>query len=70
MKVIRESVTICMSPEDRDDMLDWLRLVHGHLEERFAALGEVETGTEDAKLMDAMGAMYRFAQRIQNATYA
>jgi len=71
MKAHRESFVIAMSPDERDALLATVWLVHGHLEDFFEDRGgDVENGTPEAKLMDAMGQLESFCRTIQNATYA
>jgi hypothetical protein len=70
MKALKESFTIAMSPDERDALLRHLWRTHGHLEGYFDQVGDVESGTEDAKLMDSMGRIYDFARALENATYA
>lgn len=70
MKALKESFTIAMSTDERDALLAHLWRTHGHLEDYFNQAGDVEGGTEDAKLMDSMGRIYDFARALEAATHA
>jgi hypothetical protein len=69
MKALRDSFTIAMSSDERDELLSDISAVYTHLEGYFEQAGDVESGTEDAKLMDAMHRLGRFAASIRNAPY-
>lgn len=71
MKLIKECVTLTMSPEDRDELRENLLTLHSHVEDYFMARDrDVETGTRDAKLMDAMHRVYDLCRLLDAGEYA
>lgn len=71
MKLIKECVTLTMSPQDRDALREHLLTVHSHVEGYFNARTEdVESGTPDAKLMDAMHRIYDLCRLLDAGEYA
>lgn len=70
MQTYNECFAVVMSPDERNDLADNIAVIWGHLEGYFKQAGDVESGTEDAKLMDAMGALEQFHRRLKNSKFA
>ena len=69
MQVFKEAVAVLMHPEERDELLAHIGLVWDHLSDHFKGK-EVETGTPDAKLMDAMSAIEALHRRLSGGKFA
>ena len=70
MKAIKESVTIVMSPDERDDLRKDLSRLHGFLETYFSDKEVENDGSPDCMLMDTMGRIESLCRVIDSATYA
>lgn len=70
MQTYNECFAVVMSPDERDELAANVVLVWSHLEDYFKNVGDVDAGTEDAKLMDAMGALEQFHRRLKNGKFA
>jgi len=69
MKATKESVTITMSRDEAAELLMHVGKAHDHLETYFADR-DVESGTPESKLADAMTRLYDFWRTLRDASYA
>ena len=69
MQVYKEAITVVMSPEERSAMMNNVATVFEFITEHFKGK-DVETGTEDGKVMDAALALAEFYRRMKNDKYA
>lgn len=70
MKLVKECTALVMSPDDRSNLSDHLGVIWGHLEDHFRSIGDVESGTDAARLMDAMSALETLHRMLNAGEYA
>lgn len=70
MKAIKESVTVVMSVDERDELRNDLSRIHGFLEAHFAGRDVENDGSDDCKLFDSMSRIENVMHVLDAAIYA
>lgn len=65
MKVLRESVTVCMSPDERDAIIKMLGVLHDHAESYVKAQREIDGDFPADDLITAMSDVYLLMQALK-----
>jgi hypothetical protein len=70
MQVYKEAVAIVMTPDERNEITENLGIVWHHLDQHLRSRGDIEAGSPDVALSDAMKTVADLCRRLQAAKYA
>jgi hypothetical protein len=70
MNIVKDSVTITMSPEAATELMGHLDRAVSYIEDEMKMLGDIDAGTPESRLMDASTALYEFWKKLKASKYA